>query len=66
LIEIDMLAVRSSLRFGWRMSDQNSAPEVERHYKLSFVSLVLLKGRSVRPNILIIVKAILSWINPAL
>jgi hypothetical protein len=50
LIDIDLRAVLSLLRIGWRMSDRNRAPEAGHHYKLTSVSLVLLKGRSVRPK----------------
>jgi len=41
----------SPLRFVGQMSDGNSMHEAECHYRLSSVSLVLLKGRSARPDI---------------
>jgi hypothetical protein len=51
LIDIGLRAVLSSPRIGWRMSGRNIALEAGRHYKLTSVSLVLLKGRSVRLDI---------------
>jgi hypothetical protein len=49
---VGWLSVGSPVRFFWQIGDRKIALEADRNYKLSSVSLVLLKGTgSAGPNI---------------